>query len=117
VRRAIFLLLLLGCSKGEKAGVDLIHEVASEVRTKPWVEVSVRLPQDQPAVADIELQRAIEDRIERDHVGRLVSSGFRPGFLYVTVEVEQTAEAIERLRAVLRSAGVLPRSSFRVIAG
>jgi hypothetical protein len=115
MRRAIlFFLLVTACAKAEKPATDLIHEVASEVSTKPRIEMDVRLPQDQPAPADLALQRSIEDRIEREHVGRLVTSGTGPGFLYITVEVEQTANAIETLRRVARDAGVLERTSFKV---
>jgi hypothetical protein len=118
VRRAILLLLLLGCAKTEKpAAVDLIHEVASEVRTKPRIEVDLKLPQDNPTPADLTMQRSLEDRIERENIGRLVSSGSHPGSLFITVEVEQTADAMDKLRTLLRSAGVLPQASFRVIAG
>lgn len=117
MRRAILFLLLIGCAKAEKPATDLIHDVASEVSTKPRIEMDVRLPQDEPAPADLALQRSIEDRIEREHVGRLVASGTGPGFLYITVEVEQTANAIETLRRVARDAGVLERTSFKVKEG
>lgn len=117
VRQAIILLLLIGCAKSERpAVVDLIHEVASEVRTKPRIEINLNLPQDLPTPAELDLQRSIEDRIEREHVGRLVGSGTHAGSMFIVVEVEQTADSMEKLRALLRSAGVLQRSSFRVIA-
>ena len=117
MRRVIILLLLIGCAKSEKpAVVDLIHEVASEMRTKPRIEINLNLPQDQPTPAELDLQRSIEDRIEREHVGRLVGSGTHAGSMFIVVEVEQTADSMEKLRALLRSAGVLQRSSFRVIA-
>jgi hypothetical protein len=117
VRRAIIVLLLIGCAKSERpAAVDLIHEVAREVRTKPRIEIDLKMPQEQPTPADLDLQRSIEDRIEREHLGRLVSSGSHAGSLFIIVEVEQTADAMEKLRSLLRSAGVLQQSSFRVIA-
>ena len=117
MRRLLILLFLAACAKGEKPAVDLIRDVASEVKTKPRVEVSVKLPKDDATPADLQMQKTIEDHIERQNVGRLVGSGTRPGSLYITVEVEQTADAIEKLRTVMRSEGVLDRASFRVIAG
>ena len=115
MRRLMILLLLAACSKSGKPAVDLIHDVASEVRTKPRIEVSIRLNQDQPLPADLELQKSLEDRVERENVGRLVSSGTKPGYIYVTVEVEQTADAIAKLQEILRKDGVMDRASFRVI--
>jgi hypothetical protein len=115
-RMAIVFLFSLACTKGEKPA-DLIHQVAEEVKTKPRVEVSIKLPKDDPTPADLQMQKTIEDHIERQNVGRLVNSGSRPGSLFITVEVEQTADAIEKLRTVMRSEGVLDRASFRVIAG
>ena len=108
---------MVACSKTEKPAIDLIHEVAANVKTKPRVEVSIKLPQDAALPADLQLQKTIEDHIERENVGRLVSSGTRPASLYITVEVDQTADAIEKLRSVMRSEGVLDRASFRVISG
>jgi predicted TIM-barrel enzyme len=113
---ALLLLLAIGCTRAEKPG-DLLRDVASEVRTKPRVEVSVKLDHEEATAADLQLQRSVEDRVERENVGRLVSSGTRAGYLFITVEVEKTADAIEKLRAVLRSEGLLERSSFRVITG
>ena len=115
MRRLMILLLLAACSKSEKPAVDLIHDVASEVKTKPRVEVSIRLDHEQPLPADLDLQKSLEDRVERENVGRLVSSGTKPGYIYLTVEVEQTADAIAKLQQMLRSAGVIDRASFRVI--
>jgi len=116
IKRIVLVLLLIGCAKSEKPA-DLVRDVASEVRTKPRIEVSVKLDQEEPSPAEIGLQRSIEDRIERENVGRLISSGTRAGYLFITVEVEQTADSIEKLRNVLRSAGVLERSSFKVFTG
>jgi hypothetical protein len=116
MRRFVFVLLLAACAKGERPA-DLVHQVAEEVKTKPRVEVSIKLPKDDATPADLQLQRTIEDHIERQNVGRLVNSGSRPGALFITVEVDQTADAIEKLRTVMRSEGVLDRASFRVIAG
>jgi len=117
MRRLVLIFLLVACSKSERPAIDLIHEVAANVKTKPRVEVSIKLPQDAALPADLQQQKAIEEHIERENVGRLVNSGTRPASMYITVEVEQTADAIEKLRNVMRSEGVLDRASFRVIAG
>ena len=69
---------------------------------------------EQPTPDDLALQKTIEDRIEQAHIGRLVSSGSNAGFFNVTVEVDNSADAITKLRSVLQTAGVLNRSSFKV---
>ena len=111
-------LLACACSKTESSGtVDLIKDVASESRTKPRVIASIKLDGEQPAPADLALQKSIEDKIETSHIGRLISSGSNAGFLNITVEVENTADGIAKLRQVMNAAGVLKRSSFRVSSG
>jgi hypothetical protein len=109
------ILLAIGCSKQEGAGLDLVKQVANEVKDKPRVEVKVRMTGDQPAAADEALLRTLETKVEEQHVGRLVSSGFEPGSMTLTVEVENTADAIDAIRKVLAGAGVLDRSTFRVM--
>ena len=107
--------LAIACAKHESSGtVDLIKTVASEARTKPRVITMIKTNGDQPTPDELALQKSIEDRIEQAHIGRLVSSGADAGFLNITIEVENTADAIAKLRQVVSAAGVLNRSSFRV---
>jgi len=113
---AFAILVTLGCSKQEGAGLDLVKQVAAEVKEKPRVEVRVKMPGDQPAADDQALLRTLETKVEEQHVGRLVSSGFEPGFMTLTMEVENTADAIESIRKTLAAAGVLDRSTFRVMS-
>jgi len=115
---AALLLLLISCGKSEQSStVDLIKTVASEARTKPRIEVTIKLNGDQATPDELTLQKSIEDKIEQAHVGRLVSSGVEAGFMTITVEVENSADAITKLRTVLQGAGVLDRSAFKVSAG
>jgi segregation and condensation protein A len=62
-------------------------------------------------------QMPIEDRIEQAHIGRLISSGSNSGYLNVTVEVDNTADSIAKLRTILQNAGALNRSSLKVKSG
>jgi hypothetical protein len=112
------ILLLVACGKNETSStVDLVKTIATESRTKPRVEVSVKMTGEQPAPEDLALQKTIEDRIEQAHIGRLISSGSDSGYLNVTVEVDNTADAIAKLRTILQTAGALNRSSFKVKSG
>jgi hypothetical protein len=114
-RIALVLLLLAACGKDESASVDLLKQVASEVKTKPHVQVSVKMAGDQPTPGDEALLKKLETRIDDAHIGRLVSSGFEPGYMKVRVEVENTADAITKLRAILLDEGLLKTAAFRVI--
>jgi hypothetical protein len=109
-------LVVCACSKSERMSTaDLVKQVATEVRTKLRVQVMIRASADEPTAADQALLRSIEDAIERRNVGRLVSSGTEAGYLFVTVEVENTADATTTLRSILKDAGVLKRSSLKMI--
>jgi len=115
MRKFLLLFALVACAKNESSTVDLIKTVAAEARTKPRVQVVMKMTSDVAMPDDLALQRSIEDRIERAHIGRLVSSGLEAGYANITIEVENTATAITQLREVLRDAGVLARSSFKVL--
>ena len=114
----VLLVFVFACGKNETSStVDLVKTIATESRTKPRVEISVKLGNEQPTPDDLTLQKSIEDRIEQAHIGRLVSSGSNSGFMIITVEVENSADAIAKLRTILQNAGVLTRSSFKVKTG
>ena len=114
----IAVLALLACGRSETSStVDLVKKIATESRTKPRVEVSVKLNNMEPATDDLALQKTIEDRIEQAHIGRLISSGSDPGSMHIVVEVDNTAEAITKIRAILRDAGALNQSSIKVKTG
>ena len=108
--------LICGCGKSERGSTaDLIKQIATEARPKLRVQAMIRASADEPTAEDQALQRSIEEAIERKNVGRLVSSTSESGYLFITVEVENTVDATTKLRAILKDAGVLKRSSFRVI--
>ncbi|MGZ5492589.1 MAG: hypothetical protein ACXW3E_03460 [Thermoanaerobaculia bacterium] len=118
MRRLLSLLIIAGavaCGRGENSStVDLIKTVATEARTKARVEMSVKMAGDQPASDDLALLKTLEDRVDKARIGRLVSSGTEAGFMNVVVEVDNTADAIAKLRKESQALGVLERSSFKV---
>lgn len=114
----VVILALFACGKNETSStVDLVKTIATESRTKPRVEVSVKMNEEQATPDDLALQKTIEDRVEQAHIGRLVSSGSNSGSINITVEVDNTADAIAKLRTILQNAGALNRSSFKVKSG
>jgi hypothetical protein len=108
-------MLSIACGKSESAGIDLIDQVASEVKDKPHVQVSIKMRSDQPTADDEALLRSLETKIDNEQIGRLVSSGFEPGYMFLKVEVENTADAIDKLRSLLRADGLLAGASFKVL--
>lgn len=110
--------LLLGCRKSAEKSptTDLIGQVASEVKDKPRIQMLIKIGTEQPTPEDQALLRSLEETIEREGIGRLTSSGNQPGYIFVIVEAENSADAISRLRKVALDAGLVSRASFRVIA-
>ena len=114
---AAALVVILACGKGEHSSVtDLVKDVASQARTKAKVQVRIHLETDEPTVDDRAMLQSMESAVEKNTIGRVVNSGWEPGYAFVTVEVEKTAEAIEKLRALVVKAGLVKRTSFKVIA-
>ena len=99
-RSAILIGLLLAACGAEEG---FVRDITTELRPKMRVEVSVKASAEDPTPEDILSRKKLEDRIEQENIGRLVSSGGGAGYYDVTVEVENTAEAIPRIQEVLRS--------------
>lgn len=113
---ALIGVLVAACSKTERAGVgDLVKQVATEVRPKLQIQVAVRASATEVTKEDRELLRRLEEAVERQNIGRLMSSGELPGAIFLNLEVDSTVEATTKLHAILRKAGVENRATLRVI--
>jgi hypothetical protein len=113
---ALFL-LLLACDQ-KKEAADLVRETLDEARTDDRVVIQVRLDRAElPTADDLALRQQLEERIEREHVGRVVESKAEVGYFEITAEVDNTAEAVPRIRTMLAEAGVLDRTQLRVASG
>ena len=108
--RFLFVLLLLAGCRAKEA-VDLVKDVSTEMREKSRVQVIVRTEEE-----DLTLRKALEDRIEQQGIGRIVSSGAGGGQIDVTIEVDNTAEAIPKIRKILLEMGVLPKANYKVVS-
>lgn len=118
-RRILLTLLLLVACRREKTTAEdvdkVVRETLNEVRAKYLVLVQVRLDQQElPTPEELAVREGIEQRIESEHIGRVIKSTAVPGHYDITVEVDSTAESVPRIRSVLRDADVLKRSSVRV---
>lgn len=118
VLSALFLLLLLLACDQKKEAADLVRETIDAARADDRVVIQVRLDRAElPSADDLALRQQLEERIERENVGRVVESKAEVGYYEITVEVKNTADAVPRIRAMLGEAGVLERTQVRVAGG
>jgi hypothetical protein len=113
-RTVALALLLAGCGKDDPT--TLVRDIATEVKDKPRVQMIVKIENEQPNDEDLKLRKSLEDRIDNERLGRLVSSGGGSGQIDITVEVDNTADAIAKLRAIALDAGIVRQTSFKVLA-
>jgi hypothetical protein len=111
----IFLLACGGNEPGVQSATEIAREVTTGMRTKARVEVSVKASAEEPTPDDLALRKRIEDRIEQENVGRLVSAGGGAGYMTITVEVENTADSIDKIQKILRSLEVDREINFKVL--
>ena len=104
--------LILGC--GAENPTNLVRDVATEVKDKPRVQLIVKISGEQPTAEELQLRRSLEDQIDNERIGRLISSGAGSGQMDIIVEVDNTADGITQLRKIALDAGVLKQASFRV---
>jgi hypothetical protein len=116
MRNASILLIavLAACGKTEPA-TDFLREVTTAAREKARVQMSIRASAEEPTPEDLALRKQIEDRIEQERLGRLVSAGAGGGYIDVVVEVDNSSAGIAQLRRIAQDLGVVTRTSFKVI--
>jgi hypothetical protein len=108
-------LVLISCKGKEGGPLEAIHQTIDEARTRQKVQIDIRTEKQDPSPADLQLQQAIEKRIEQEHVAHVVNDASGPGYVRINVEVDDKATAIEKLRAIVRDAGVLDRSTVKLL--
>jgi hypothetical protein len=107
--------LLAACGKTEPA-TEFLREVTTAARDKARVQMNIRATAEDPTPEDLALRKQIEDRIEQERLGRLVSAGAGGGYIDVVVEVDNSAAGIAQLRRIAQDLGVVSRTSFKVLA-
>ena len=111
---AIGLLSMFIVSCKEKP-LEVIHQTIDEARTRTKIQIDIRTQKQDPSPTELQLQQAIEKRVESEHVAHVVNDGSGPGYVRINVEVDDKATAIEKLRAVVRDAGVADRATIKVL--
>jgi len=110
----VAIILFVGC-RGETA--DVVKRTIAETRQKTRVSVQIRLEKsDLPAPEELDQQRKMESQIEQQHIGSVVKSESGVGYYDFTVEVDDTTTAIPRIRTLLANAGVLNRSTIKIVS-
>jgi len=107
-------LCLLSCSRKEGV-LGVVHQTLDEARTRPRVQIDLFTEKENPSPAELQLQQALEKRIEQEHVGTVVNDGSGPGYLRIVIEVGETVVSTGKLRSMLHDAGVLDHASVKVV--
>ena len=106
-------LLSVSCKQKESLG-EVIHQTVDEARTRPRVQIDIRTEKQDASPAELQLQQSIEKQIEKEHFARIVDDGSGPGYVRINVEFDKKPE-VEKLRAILQAAGVLDRSTVKIV--
>lgn len=107
-------LLVIGC-KGEST--EFVKRTIAETRTKPRVNVQIRLDRpEEPNAEELEQRRKLEADIEQQNIGAVLDSQAGTGFMGFTVEVDDTTVSIPKIRTMLQNAGVLQRSTIKIVS-
>jgi hypothetical protein len=110
----LILFVLLSCKPETTA---TLKKTIDETRSKPRVTVQIRLDKpDLPTAEELEVRRKLESDIERDHIGSVLETSAGNGYMDFTVEVDDTTTSIPRIRAVLSGAGLLNRSTIKIVS-
>ena len=123
MRRLCVLALLLAlcgdaCQRKEREStgpLEVIHETLDAARARTRVQIDITCEKQDPSPYELQLQQAIEKRIEQEHIGRVVDDGAGPSYVRINVEVNETATSIAKLRAILQAAGVLNRATVKIV--
>ncbi len=110
----VAIILFVSC-RGETA--DVVKRTIAETREKTRVSVQIRLEKsDLPAPEELDQQRKMESQVEQQHIGSVVKSESGVGYYDFTVEVDDTTTAIPRIRTLLANAGLLNRSTIKIVS-
>lgn len=107
-------LFLFGC-KAEST--EFVKRTIAETRTKPRVGVQIRLDRpEEPNAEELEQRRKLEADIEQQNIGAIHDSQAGAGYFGFTVEVDDTTVSIPKIRTLLQNAGVLQRSTIKIVS-
>ena len=106
-------LLLIACGGGERGATTasdaaaVVKETVNAVRAKEQVVIRIR-------VEDAKLRDAVEDRLVLERAGTIVERGGGAGYVLLVLQVDSTADAVPRVRSILRAMELLEKSSVEI---
>lgn len=93
----------------------VVRETLAAARPKQRVRVRVRLERAElPAAEDLQLRNTLEEQIDAQRLGTIVSRGEGVGWFDVELDVDSSADAVPRVRAILESMELLEKSSVEI---
>jgi hypothetical protein len=106
--RFVLLLFLVACSGREQRDASaVVKETLDAVRPKQQVVIKMR-------VDDVKLRDAVEDQLVTQRVGTIVERSAGTGYVSLALAVDSTAEAVPRVRSILREMELLEKSSVQI---
>lgn len=109
--------LLFAACKGEErdATAAVVKETLEAVRRNEQVVLKVRLDaRELPSAEDLKVRDTLEERLVQERIGTITARDAGVGFYSVVVEVESTADAVPRVRAILRELELLEKTSVEI---
>jgi len=114
---AVLLTLCGACQRKEGGALEAIHQTLDETRARQKLEIDIRTEKQDASPAEVELQQKVEKEIEAAHVAHVVNDGSGPGYVRINLEVDEKDKptSIEKIRDILRTAGVLDRATVKIV--
>ena len=92
-----------------------LKETMAAARSKQRVRIRVRLERSElPTAEDLKLRDALEEQLDAQRLGTIVSRGAGTGWFDVELDVESTADAVPRIRAILESMELHEKSTVEI---
>ena len=95
-----------------------VKETLAAVRAKQRLRIRVRLDRSElPNAEELKTRESIEEQLDLQRVGTVLRRGEGVGWFDIELEVDSTADAVPRVRSILRELGLLEKSSVEIRQG
>jgi len=118
---AILLMLAVASCGGERSSTAasdaaaVVKETLAAARPKERVRVRVHLERSElPTAEDLKLRDTLEEQLDAQRLGAIVNRGAGVGWFDVELDVDSTADAVPRIRAILESMELHEKSTVEI---